>query len=260
MNAQKNSRIKQANKVFQLSSDMLKKGKVRAAYLKHCESFLPVRDEGQETSMEGSLSFTQTEALKSDELCGVLVFGSARKTGGGYLTGAKAQEEDVSLLGTWGVQAAAVNDFYKNDTVLGPDSVLIAKGYWLFDGRWRPLEKKAVVFAGISAPNLKRKEAKEADKAVLRKHLAARVAGALDGMFENGCACAVLGAIGCGVFEWDPKESAQAVRQGILKHQANHGKNMRIVLAIPDKTFLDVFENEMKGNGDLWKKPRKTFA
>lgn len=177
-------------------------------------------------------------ALAQPGLSGVLIFGSHAHPGGGWLNGAKAQEEDVSLVSTWASQAALVPQFYGADS-FGPDHVLMAKGLWLVDDQLTPLTPpRPVMFAGIAAPNQANPAVAKMDRDVLINALAQRLGVALRQWRAAGAQRVVLGAIGCGVFRWDPADSAAALRLAVNRVKWDK----EIVLAMPDPALAKVFE------------------
>jgi uncharacterized protein (TIGR02452 family) len=172
-------------------------------------------------------------------VAGVLVFGSHRRPGGGWLNGARAQEEDISLFSSWAVQAAACPEFYASNDPLGPSSALIAQGAWLLDAHGRPLATpQPVVFGGVAAPNCMDAVVKAHPGPVLRDALATRLVGMLDAWQGLGVTHAVLGAIGAGVFQWPAQASAEAV---LLACRCTQWQG-EIVLALPSAVQRAEFE------------------
>lgn len=204
---------------------------------------------GQDAPIEAPLlvrGCSQTAAMAGEGLVSVLVFGSSTKPGGGWRNGACAQEEDLSLASTWGVQAeAAPEGFYKDRKGLGglgPDAVLVAHGGWLADPHGVPLFPfRPVLFTGVAAPNLGHPATGGLSKAVLIDHLARRLAGALLATAQAGATQAVMGAIGCGVFQWRPEDSAIALRRAVNHVHACTEGAPQIVLALPDPKMEAAF-------------------
>lgn len=167
---------------------------------------------------------------------GVLIFGSATKPGGGWINGAKAQEEELSLASTWGEQARlGGQEFYsegKGLGGLGPDKIVFAQSLWLVDPHGRPLDPPIPVhLISVAALNLRSYEVQRLARETRIDHLARRLATALATWNKQGCDAVVLGAIGCGVFQWPAHESAEALLAA-LRHQPLG--NMAIHLALPD--------------------------
>lgn len=177
-------------------------------------------------------------AFDTENLTGVLIFGSSRRPGGGWENGAKAQEEDISLVSTWAVQAAASQGFYKENQLAGPDLVLMADGSWLMDPQGTPLTSpRPVVFAGIAAPNLSDAKVAALLPSDRQELLARRLLGALDAWEKRGVDTLVLGAIGCGVFRWPAEESAKALRMA-LNASSWRGD---LIMAMPDQMLAKTF-------------------
>jgi uncharacterized protein (TIGR02452 family) len=177
-------------------------------------------------------------AFEAPGLTGVLIFGSSRRPGGGWENGAKAQEEDVSLVSTWAVQAAASQGFYQENHLAGQDLVLMARGGWLMDPQGANLDPpRPVMFAGIAAPNRADPKIAALPAAYQQERLACRLLGALDAWERQSVDTLVLGAIGCGVFRWPAEESAKALRMAL---NASTWKG-DLILAMPDPVLAKVF-------------------
>lgn len=190
-------------------------------------------------------------AFEATTLTGVLIFGSSRRPGGGWENGAKAQEEDISLVSTWAVQAGASEGFYKEGSLAGPDLVLVADGAWLMDPQGALLDPpRPVVFAGVAAPNRAAPEVAALPSVHQQALLARRLLGALDAWESRGVDTLVLGAIGCGVFQWPAEESAQALRRA-LSASSWRGE---LILAMPDPTLAQVFSKVLSAPPQV--KPR----
>ncbi|MCO5997039.1 TIGR02452 family protein [Actinoallomurus rhizosphaericola] len=147
----------------------------------------------------------------------VLNFASARNPGGGYLGGARAQEEDLcrhSLLYPCLLRAPeyyeahrASRDLLYSDRVIWSPDVPVHRGN---DGELLPAPYP-VSFLTCPAPNTGealRRDPAVADRipAVLR----ARARRVLSVAAHHGARRLVLGAWGCGVFRNDPRQVAEA--------------------------------------------------
>lgn len=170
---------------------------------------------------------------------GILVFCSAKRPGGDWLSGSMAQEEAISMCSTWALGCALAEfhqashaDFFYGDDVLSMDGAIIASR----PGSWLP-DPISASFAGFAAPNMKALRESGADpetienKKRLLDALARRCKIALQALSDSGCDSIVLGAIGCGVFEVDPLIAAQAWREALASHGAGFS---RIDFALSD--------------------------
>lgn len=244
-------RRKQAGKVQAISARLMEEGRIQAGTVHPAISKLTPNRAPCKVKIVSD--FSQGAAMAATGRTGVLIFGSAKKPGGGWLNGAKAQEEDISLASTWGTQAAATRGFYdarENTDGMGPDRVIIASGLWLTNphGAWldRP---QMVVFADIAAPNRANPAMKKVSRELQIDHLARRLATALEQWSASGVDTAVMGAIGCGVFQWTPEDSALALRMAIGHYYAKGLPPLEIILAMPDPSFAAVFSRVLTQPG-----------
>lgn len=207
---------------------------------------IPVQAGLAPSSSTPSISYvlknTHQAALShANEKVGVLIFGSATRPGGGWRNGATAQEEDISLNSTWGIQAEnAPTGFYKEQKGLGADAILMTDGFWLRDEYDQALlSPLAVSFASIAAPNKRIPDITNLKENMLIDILALRLKTLLNQWHDDKCETVILGAIGCGVFLWEPYSSALAFKKAILASRYE-GK---ISFAFIDPKIHEVFEN-----------------
>ena len=241
----------QAARVQSLTQALLARGEISPAQLLSIPETLLGGNDPVRVPIHAGTS--QIVADRQSGLTGVLIFGSANRPGGGWLNGAKAQEEDISLASTWATQAKQAAGFYTQENGLGglgPDRVLVARGYWLVDPNGQVLEPpQPVVFGGVAAPNLANPGIARLPRAQCINHLARRLAGVLLGWEHQGVGIGVLGAIGCGVFQWPGEDSARALRLA-LNHYRSEGKGtVQVVLAMPDARLAETF-NQTLGSTD----------
>jgi len=173
----------------------------------------------------------------------VLNFASARNAGGGYLRGARAQEEDlcrVSALYTtlrqapdyYAAHRASKDPAYSHRVIYSPDVPVYR------DVRYQLLEAPyQVAFLTSPAPNagvIARQ--RPADVPAIPDLLAARASRVLATAAHHEQRSLILGAWGCGVFRNDPTQVAAAFRRNLTTGGAFTGVFDRIVFAILDKS------------------------
>jgi uncharacterized protein (TIGR02452 family) len=196
-----------------------------------------------EVTSESSMTAARRLHDEGAECIAVLNFASARNAGGGYLRGARAQEEDLcrtSALYTTLCQApdyyaahrASKDPAYSHRVIYSPDVPVYR------DVEYRPLETPyQVAFLTSPAPNagiIARD--RPADVAALPSLLAARAARILAVAAHHGRRTLVLGAWGCGVFRNDPAQVAAAFQQNLSAGGNFEGAFARIVFAVLDNT------------------------
>lgn len=147
---------------------------------------------------------------------GVLNFASARKPGGGFLRGARAQEE--SLARSSGLyyslrQCPQFYDFHRaQDTALYSDRMIYSPACPVLrddEGNWLA-QPYTVDFITSPAPNagvVTRNE--PANRGHIVPTLTERARKVLALAAHHGCEALVLGAWGCGVFQNDPATVAR---------------------------------------------------
>ncbi|MGW4895624.1 TIGR02452 family protein [Kitasatospora sp. NPDC004240] len=169
---------------------------------------------------------------------GVLNFASARNPGGGYLRGARAQEEDIcrsALLYTCLLEApdyyeahrASTDLRYSHRVIVSPDVPVIR------DSRGELLEQPyPVTFLTSPAPNAGQLERRSA-RVDVREVLAERALRVLAAAARHEVRELVLGAWGCGVFRNDPAQVAEAFEGALAAYGAAFD---RVVFAVWDRT------------------------
>lgn len=151
-----------------------------------------------------------------------LVFASARNPGGGFLRGAKAQEEDIARASALHACLATAPEFYAHHRadrdLCYSDRVVYSPGVPVFrdDGGRLLDDPYPVGMLTVAAPNLGailRNQPGAADRvpALLRR----RAVRVLEVAAAHGHRRLVLGAWGCGVFGNDPALVADAFADGL---------------------------------------------
>ena len=182
-----------------------------------------------------------------------LNFASAKNPGGGFLRGAKAQEEDLarcSALYTCQLTQRAYYDANRaTDSMLYTDHIIYSPDVPFFrDERSRLLEEPFLLsILTVPAPNAGVAQGR-GEAAGVRGTLERRARKLLAVAAARGHTCLVLGAWGCGVFRNDPREVAGAFAR-VLRDPAFAGAFERVVFAIwerqRERPTLRAFEEQL---------------
>ncbi|WP_299531838.1 TIGR02452 family protein [uncultured Streptomyces sp.] len=172
----------------------------------------------------------------------VLNFASARNPGGGYLNGARAQEEDLCRASALHATLLRAPEHYAHHrahrSALYSDRVIHSPGVPVFrDDRERLLDAPYQVgFLTCPAPNagvVRRAEPQNAHR--VPAVLAGRAERVLEVAAVRGYRRLVLGAWGCGVFRNDPDEVAEAFRAPLRGRGRFAGHFEQIVFAVLER-------------------------
>lgn len=176
---------------------------------------------------------------------GVLVFCSATRPGGGWLTGATAQEESISRASTWALSCAhpefhterSNNGYFYKNAILAVDGMV-------FERNNTPLAKPAPVhFVGMCAPNARamKDHGMHPQTTAMRQRiveaLVCRMRLALQAFGDARCTTVVLGAVGCGVFQVQPEDCVKAWKAALALDGAPFE---RIVFALGPAPSFDI--------------------
>ncbi|MRH87430.1 TIGR02452 family protein [Nocardia sp. SYP-A9097] len=194
-----------------------------------------------EVTAEGSIEAARRLYVDGGAAVGVLNFASARNPGGGYLRGARAQEEDLcrsALLYRCLLEApdyyAAHRDSsdlrYSHRVIFAPDVPVI---------RGRRGELRAdpypVSFLTSAAPNAGQLNLHAGHPVSIREILNERAEKVIAIAARHGIRDLVLGAWGCGVFRNDPAEVAAAFEHALGIYGAAFD---RVVFAVWDRSAV----------------------
>ncbi len=194
-----------------------------------------------EVTAENSLEAARRLHLAGEDGIAVLNFASARNPGGGYLRGAKAQEEDLcrhALLypclleapDYYAAHRASPDLLYSHRVIWSPD-VPAHRGV---DGRLLT-EPYPVSFLTSPAPNAGEALRKDPDAGeAIGRALHERAGRVLAVAAHHGVRRLVLGAWGCGVFRNDPREVAEAFHAHLTGEFTSVFD--RLVFAVWDRT------------------------
>lgn len=219
------------------------------------------RDDEVKTTMEVTGEDTVTAARRLVAAPGgrvaVLNFASARHPGGGYLTGAKAQEEDIcrrtllypcllTALDYYADHEKARDPFYSHRLIYSPGVPVIR------DVR-NQLTAPVIAIDVITcaAPNAGVIERYRPEQVgLVPERLAERSGAVLEAAARHGARRLVLGAWGCGVFRNDPRHVAAAFSTHLTGDGAYRDLFEHVTFAVLDRSarqqnlgaFRDAFE------------------
>lgn len=195
----------------------------------------PRVDVTPETTAEAARRLVEREGV-----AGVVAlnFASAKNPGGGFLGGAKAQEEDLARCSALYACLITQRGYYDanraNPSMLYTDHIIYSPAVPFFRDERHDLLEEPFVVSIITAPAPNAGEAARkgrgegrAVKATLKQRARKVLAVAAD----RGHRCLVLGAWGCGVFRNDPRDVAAAFALG-LADPAFAGAFERVVFAV----------------------------
>jgi uncharacterized protein (TIGR02452 family) len=188
-----------------------------------------------EITDETTLAAAARLAAAGPDPVACLNFASATKPGGGYASGARAQEESVARASALAIALEAVPEFYahhrRHRDPRYTDRVIYSPGVPVFrDDTGRLVEPYRVAFLTAAAPNVGALSG-PADVSDLLRRRAGRVLGVAH---RHGHRRLVLGAWGCGVFRNDPHRVAAAFAAWLGPGGGYAGRFARVVFAIPD--------------------------
>ncbi|WEH38356.1 TIGR02452 family protein [Streptomyces sp. AM 2-1-1] len=195
-----------------------------------------------EVTGESSLRAARRLSEEGPDEVAVLSYASARNPGGGYLNGARAQEEDLCRGSALHATLLRAPEYYAHHrahrSAFYTDRVIHSPGVPVFrDDRGTLLEVPcAAGFLTSPAPNagvIRRQTPEEAHR------VPAALARRAERVLEVAAACGyrrlVLGAWGCGVFQNDPAQVADAFA-GLLTDAGRFtGHFDRVVFGILDR-------------------------
>ncbi|MFJ8626520.1 TIGR02452 family protein [Kitasatospora sp. NPDC093550] len=195
-----------------------------------------------EVTAEGSIEAARRLVAQGAGPVGVLNFASARNPGGGYLRGARAQEEDLcrsALLYSCLLEAPDYYEAHRASTDLRySHRVIVSPGVPVIRGARGELlaQPYPVTFLTSPAPNAGQLERRSSGTDV-RGVLAERSDRVLAAAARHEVRTLVLGAWGCGVFRNDPVQVAEAFEGALTRYGAAFE---RVVFAVWDRTPVSV--------------------
>lgn len=188
-----------------------------------------------EITSETTLAATARLAGAARDPVACLNFASAKKPGGGYRSGAQAQEESLARASALAAALRAVPGFYefhrRNPDLRYSDRVIYSPDVPVFrDDTGRLVEPYPVTFLTAAAPNAGALPGGIDLLPVLRR----RAARVLAVAYQHGHRRLVLGAWGCGVFRNDPRHVAAVFAEHLASSGGYGGRFDLVVFAVPD--------------------------
>lgn len=173
---------------------------------------------------------------------GVLNFASAYHPGGGFLQGAKAQEECLAFCSNL-YETLKDNEFYeihsKIKSKMYSDSMIVGNVEFFRDSNLNFVSKpKTVKVVTSAAVNMGQVILKGEDTEVAKQVMKNRMRKVLKLFIKEDCETVVLGAFGCGVFANNPEDVATNWVD-LLLHEGYYKYFKHIVFSIYDKPNVE---------------------
>ncbi len=145
---------------------------------------------------------------------GLLNFASAKNPGGGFLNGAKAQEETLTVSSTLYPTLTAHEEYYQKNrahrsmmyldySIYSPEVLFVRDSGLCLTGT--PVKASVLTLPAVNMGQVRLKGENETEA---RRVMRRRMKLALGIFAERGAKHLVLGAYGCGVFRNDPRDIA----------------------------------------------------
>lgn len=168
-----------------------------------------------------------------------LNFASARNPGGGFLRGAKAQEEDLSRCSALHACLLTQPDYYRinraEPSLLYTEHLIYSPDVPFFRDEQLALLERPFLTSVITSPAPNAGEALQRDPGLrprITEVLHARALNVLRVAAHHGHRTLVLGAWGCGVFRNEPRDVAEAFAKALA---ALPGAFERVVFAVYER-------------------------
>ncbi|MFP7656525.1 TIGR02452 family protein [Chryseobacterium proteolyticum] len=190
-------------------------------------------------------------AIEEDEeklMC--LNFASAKNPGGGFISGAEAQEESLARSSALYISQLEAENFYKTHrgmkSCFYTDNMIYSPYVPVFrKDKGELLEKPIlcnfITSAAVNAGVVKRQEPEKADQIINAMDVR------MDKMFalalNKGNETLILGAWGCGVFRNNPNDIAQLFRKYLEGKYKNRFKRIIFAVLTKNEEMLNLFQN-----------------
>lgn len=216
----------------------------------------------------GAVNANVIELEREENRIGILNFASAKHPGGGFKTGAQAQEESIARSSTLYPSLASPAaelfyqlhrhdpqaGYYSHAMIYSPNVLLLRDD----DGQWlRPICADVLTSPAVNTKVVKQsllgRLAPKSEMAKVERVMRERAARALYAFERSGVRHLVLGAWGCGVFGNDVRMVAGVWADLLAKDGARFKRSFdRIVFAILGQEMFREFEAafEISAQGD----------
>lgn len=181
-----------------------------------------------------------------------LNFASARNPGGGFETGANAQEESIARTSALYPCLIKCSEFYefhrKQSNPLYSDKMIYSPDVPIFRDDSGKFLNKPVLCSIITSPavNANAARGRGISESIINETMNIRIKNILKLALSKNPSAIVLGAFGCGVFGNNPKDVSRMFASQ-LKENMKSISDIKIVFAIYDRnmTMIDIFRKEL---------------
>lgn len=192
--------------------------------------------------------------LRNSGISGNIValnFASARNPGGGFETGANAQEESIaraSALYPCLVKCSRFYEFHRRQgSPLYSNKMIYSPDVSIFRDDSGKFLNAPVLCSFITSPavNANVARARGISESIINETMNIRIKNILNLALSKNSSAIVLGAFGCGVFGNNPKEVSHMFASQLKENMKS--SNIKIIFAIYDRnmTMIDAFRNEL---------------
>lgn len=216
-----------------------------------------VRDNIRTTDTETNISVIQTTSLGAAEILvqkypnekiAVLNFASAKNPGGGFLSGANAQEESLARSSTLYASLLEAKVFYQVNEAANSrtytHNIIYSSDVTVFrDAEETKLLTVPYKVDMITCPAVNRNLTNKLDPGIVDEIMVDRAIRILAVAAKHNVKHLVLGAWGCGVFKNDPRFVANMFLR-LLRNQFN-GAFSSVIFAIPDTKIYSCFDDAL---------------
>lgn len=180
-----------------------------------------------------------------------LNFASAKNPGGGFETGANAQEESIARASALYPCLIKCSEFYefhrKQKNPLYSDKMIYSPEVPIFRDDSGNFLNKPILCSIITSPavNANVARGRGISESVINEAMNIRIKNILKLALSKNPSAIVLGAFGCGVFGNNPKEVASMFASQLKENMKSN--DIKIVFAIYDRnmTMIDAFRKEL---------------